>query len=187
LIHGPLDPEDYSWEVELGDELELRQDGEHSASVYYFDGEHVAFSIAGVEAHDATGKSVPTTLTVSPPNIVMLTVHHRAGDPAAGGAPFTYPIGAGSGYKAGSSTVEVIMPPSDPLPVRDVIRKPCLVPKLKGESLTSARRGIKAAGCRISRVRRKQGTASKRDRVVAQSPEAGTSLPLWAPVVIRLG
>ena len=80
LIHGPLDPEDYSWEVELGDELELRQDGEHSASVYYPDGEHVAFSIAGMEAHDATGKSVPTTLT-SPPNVVTLTVHHREATP----------------------------------------------------------------------------------------------------------
>lgn len=186
-IHGPLDPEDYSWEVELGEEWELRQDGEHSASVYYPDGEHIAFSIADVRAHDATGKSVPTTLTVSPPNIVTLTVHHRAGNPAAGGAPFTYPIDAGSGYEVGPSSVQVIMPLSEPLPARDVIRKPCLVPKVEGKTLVSARERISSAGCRISRVHRKQGTASKRDRVIAQSPGPGTSLPLWAPVVIRLG
>lgn len=185
-IHEPLDPEDYFWEVELSEEQELRQFDERNAVVYYTDGEHVAFSIRAGEAHDATGKSVPTTLTVSSPNIITLTVHHQAGNPAANGAPFAYPIDAGPGYETGYSTVQVIMPPSEPLPVRDVVRETCLMPEVKGKTLESARRRVRSAGCRIGRVHRQQGTASKRNRVIAQNPEPGTSLPLWAPVVIRL-
>jgi hypothetical protein len=127
-IHGPSDPEDYSWEVELGEEWELRQADERTVEVYAPHGKYVALTITAMEASDATGKSVPTTLSVSSPSVVTLTVHHRAGNPAAGGAPFTYPILDGSGFEAGPSTAEFIMPSSEPLPIRDAVRKPCLVP-----------------------------------------------------------
>jgi hypothetical protein len=188
-IHGPSDPEDYSWEVQLEEGQELRQTDERDAVIYYADGEHVAFSIRAADAHDAVGKSVPTTLEVSPPNVVKLTVHHRAGNPAAGGAPFTYPILDGSGWEGGLSTFEVTMPPSEPLPgsVTEPAGTPCLVPHLRGRSLDLARQRIRSAGCRIGRVHRQRGTASKYDRVVLQSPAPGTSLPSWAPVTVNLG
>lgn len=188
-IHGPSDPEDYSWEVQLDEGQELRLVDERNAVVYYADGEHVTSSIRAADAHDAVGKSVPTTLEVSPPDVVTLTVHHRAGNPAAGGAPFTYPILEGSGWEGGFSTFEVIMPPSEPLPASPAVTAgtPCLVPRLRGRPLNLARRRIRSAGCRIGRVRRQWGTASKQDRVMLQSPAPGTSLPPWAPVTVNLG
>ena len=115
-ISGPSAPEDYSWKVQLEEDQELRQVDERDAVVYFTDGEHVAFSIRAADAHDAVGKSVPTTLEVSSPNVVTLTVHHRAGNPAAGGVPFTYPILEGAGWEGGFSTFEVSMPPREPLP-----------------------------------------------------------------------
>lgn len=189
-IHGPSDPEDYSWEVQLEEGQELRQVDERDAVVYYADGEHVAFSILAAEASDAVGKSVPTTLSTSSPNVVTLTVHHRAGNPAAGGAPFTYPILQGPAWEAGLSTVEVIMPPPEPLAGTGgdgAAEKGCLVPRLTGRALDLARQRVRAAGCRIGRVHRRRSTASRRDRVVLQSPAPGTSLPPWGPVTVSLG
>lgn len=189
-IQGPSDPEDYSWEVQLEEDQELRQVDERGAVVYYADGEHVAFSIRAAEASDAVGKSVPTTLSVSSPSVVTLTVHHRAGNPAAGGAPFTYPILQGPAWEAGAGTVEVIMPPPEPLPERGgeaAAGKGCLVPRLAGRPLDLARQRIRSAGCRIGRVHRQRGTASRQDRVVLQSPAPGTSLLPWAPVTVNLG
>lgn len=189
-IHGPLDPENYSWEVQLEEDQELRQVDERDAGVYYVDGVHVTFSIRAAEASDAVGKGVPTTLSVSSPNVVTLTVHHKAGNPAAGGAPFTYPILQGPAWEAGAGTVEVIMPPPEPLPDRGgdgAAGKGCLVPRLRGRPLDLARLRVRSAGCRIGRVHRQRGTASRQDRVVLESPAPGTSLPPWAPVTVNLG
>lgn len=96
--------EDYSWEVELSDDQALRAVDPDHAEVYYVDGdgvsgdEQVVLTITAPEARDAAGADVPTTLGVSEGNVLTLTVHHRAGDPLAEGAPFDYPVVQGPAW-----------------------------------------------------------------------------------------
>jgi hypothetical protein len=113
MINGPADPEEFSWEVVLGEGQGLESIDDQHAQVYYTKGHHPAFGISAVAAHDADGSSVPTSLSVSGGDVITLTVHHRAGDPAKGGAPFDYPIVAGSGWEGGFQTVVVSGPPGE--------------------------------------------------------------------------
>jgi hypothetical protein len=121
-IRGSADPEEFSFSVDLAEGQKLRLVDERNAEVFYQGEGFTAFSISAESAHDANGTNVPTTLSVSLPNIVTLTVHHREGNPAAGGAPFTYPILAGSGWEGGFRTITVPMgeqPPQTPTPAPD--------------------------------------------------------------------
>ena len=82
-IHGPAEAEEFSWEVQLGEEQTLEGIDDQRAAVRYENGV-TAFEISAEAAHDAAGATVPTTLAVTQPNLITLTVHHRAGNPAAG-------------------------------------------------------------------------------------------------------
>jgi hypothetical protein len=196
-IHSPADPEDYCWEVQLGEEQELRQVDEQHAAVYYGDPvEHIAFTITAEEAHDADGSSVPTTLAVSERNIITLTVHHREGNPAAGGAPFVYPITEGAGWEGGFETVQIQGPP-DEAELREAALRAardhaaleaaaptCLVPNLVGRSLRSSRKVLEARNCLLGPVR---GRRSKSLRVVRQYRPTGEALPAGTKVGVKLG
>jgi hypothetical protein len=116
MINGPTDPEEFSWEVVLGEDQELESIDDQHAQVFYTEGHHPAFDIFATASHDADGSSVPTSLSVSGGDVITLTVHHRAGDPAKGGAPFDYPINAGRGWEGGFTTQIVAGPPAEPLP-----------------------------------------------------------------------
>jgi len=105
-IQGPEGPEDYCWEVEMSHDQELVWIDDRHAAVYYNDST-LAFSIEAPPAHDVEGTTVPTTIAVSQGNLITLTVHHRAGNPAAGGAPFDYPIIEGTGWEGGFHTTEI--------------------------------------------------------------------------------
>lgn len=183
-IQGPSDPEEFSWEVELDPDQRLEQiDDQHAAVLWENDVQ--AFGITAVAAHDANGAAVPTSLSVSGENVVTLTVHHRAGNPAAGGASFLYPIVAGVGWEGGLSTVFVILPPGEFPPPP----KMCRVPKLTGKRLMASRWWLREAGCRLGHVRRLKGAAAtKREtpRVVGQSFKPGAMLPLGTPVQVTL-
>lgn len=63
--------------------------------------------LAAEEAHDAVGTDVPTTLTKTGGDVVTLSVHFLEGNPAAGGAPFEYPIVGGAGWPGGFHTEHV--------------------------------------------------------------------------------
>jgi NHL repeat len=102
--------ETFSWSVTLHEEQYLEPIDSDTAVVYW-NPEHPAFTIQAGLAHDADGSSVPTTLNVSGQNIITLTVNHRAGNPAAGYAPFVYPIIAGAGWEGGFKTHYIEMPP----------------------------------------------------------------------------
>src|SRR4051794_21113393 len=80
-IQGPEGPEEYSWEVKLDKEEELKVIDERHLGVFWEDGEQ-AMTITATAAHDAVGTTVPTTLALVPPNVITLTVHHRDGNPA---------------------------------------------------------------------------------------------------------
>lgn len=49
----------------------------------------------------------------------------------------------------------------------------CAVPKLTGKKLSAAKAKIKAAGCKLGKVKRVRGPRSKRGKVVKQSPKPG--------------
>ena len=63
-IRDSSGPEVFSWEVHLEPDQELKAIDEKHAVVYY-EGEHPAFGITAVPAHDAVGTNVPTKLMVS--------------------------------------------------------------------------------------------------------------------------
>jgi len=98
-IEGPDGPEEFSWEVMLDEEDELRAIDDTHAGVFWVGTDTLAMSIVAQKAHDAEGATVPTTIAVVQPNILTLTVHHAAGNPAAGGAPFHYPVVPGAGWE----------------------------------------------------------------------------------------
>jgi hypothetical protein len=176
-IQGPEGPEEYSWEVKLDEEEELKAIDEHHAGVFWEDGTQ-AMTITAVAAHDAIGTSVPTTLTVTQPNVITLTVHHRDGNPAAGGAPFDYPVVAGEGWEGGFQTEEVILAPGDQLPTPPQ----CVVPDLTNRTLRASRKILHRAHCKLGRVR---GERRREVRVVAQYRQAGKVLPVWTAVDVK--
>ena len=198
-IQEPEGPEEFSWEVTLHGDQELRQIDDRSAAVYYTDPEeHLAFEIGGFAAHDAVGATVPTTLAVTQPNILTLTVHHRAGNPAAGGAPFDYPIIAGEGWEGGFQSVQIKGPPDEAelRAAAEAARRaaaeaaakasqapPCAVPDLSGRTVRAARRMLNRAHCALGPVR---GERSRGARVVRQYRGAGKSLPAGTEVGVKV-
>ncbi len=178
-IQGPDGAEEFSWEMNLRPDQELGQIDDRHAGVYSTDpGTTLAFSITAIAAHDSIGTTVPTTLAVTQPNVITLTVHHRAGNPAAGGAPFDYPVIAGDGWEGGFQTHQVQGPPPE-------VRAPaplCTVPDLSGRTLRASRTLLHRAHCKLGRVR---GERSRAAHVVQQYRLAGNSLPLWTAVDVK--
>jgi hypothetical protein len=179
-IHGPADPEDYSWTVNLWPGQTLTQ----------IDDQHAVLEYAGTQtgqiwaepAHDVHGSSVPTSISVSEENIVTETVHHRAGDPMTGGTPFAYPIMPGPGYTIGDSTVTIIVPTELPPPPS----QQCHVPELKGRSLKGSRRTLLTAHCSIGSVHHRRDSG-KHKTVVKQGALPGAELPSGSRVWVVVG
>jgi hypothetical protein len=196
-------PEEYSWEVALGDGQSLESIDSQQAEVVYEDG-HRALLIQAIAAHDAIGASVPTSLLVTGSNVITLVVHHRAGHPGSG-APFAYPVVAGEGWEGGLQP-EVVTGPQDEQELREEReriareqqealerewaraekRSACLVPRLKGKSLRASRRLLRAAGCLVGHVHRVNGASIRIGRVVKQHPKPSRSLDLWTAVNLTL-
>jgi hypothetical protein len=179
-IKESADPEKYFWEVQLHPGQELAQVDERHAEVL-FEGEMRTSLIGAEQARDATGAEVPTSLEVIAPNLIALTVHHKAGNPAAGGAPFHYPVSAGPPFTAGYSTVRVLMPEEEK---PAAVTPPCVVPKLTGRSLAGSRARLVNAGCKLGAVRGKRGKGAK---VVKQFKAPGTVFGSGASVAVKLG
>jgi PASTA domain-containing protein len=197
-IHSSSDPEEFSWEVALAEDQQLEAVDDQIARVRYADG-HTAFVITAEPAHDVDGSAVPTSLVVSGENVLTLLVHHRAGDPADGGAPFAYPITNGLGWEGGFSTVLIKGPPDEQelreereRIERERSEKPealngCVVPRLKGKSLKASKRRLRDAGCRVGRVTRLPRVTAGRGRVVGQSPAPGTMRAHGSVVRVTVG
>jgi hypothetical protein len=178
-ILGPEGAEEYAWEVELGESQELRQVDDTHAGVFYEDGTE-AFSIEAIGAHDAEGTTVPTTIVITQPNVITLTVHHRAGNPAGGGASFDYPVVAGEGWEGGFKTEPaVILEPDHQGPPPPPI---CVVPDLTNRTLRASRKILHRAHCTLGRVR---GERRREVRIVEQYRQVGKVLPAWTAVDVR--
>ena len=178
-IQGAEEPEDFSWEVKLDEDEELRLIDDTHAGVYWVETDTLAMSIEAQKAHDSEGSTVPTTIAVTQPNVVTLTVHHRAGNPAAGGAPFRYPVVPGPGYEGGFQTIHVSMPPTEQAPAPPQ----CTVPDLSGRTLLTARKMLNRSHCALGPIR---GKRSRGGRVVRQYRLAGKSLPVGTEVGVKV-
>lgn len=183
-IGGTLDPEEYSWRVTLGEEMELRAIDDQQAGVYFTEGDLLGFTVSAVPAHDADGSSVPTTLAVSDEDVVTLTVHHRAGDPTTG-APFEYPVKGGDRWDGFQPAYG---PSAEPLPVAEAVQSQsdpgCVVPRLGGRSLKASRAKLRQVGCALGKIR---GGWSRTARIIKQGVAPGTLLPAGARVSVKLG
>jgi PASTA domain len=193
-ITGPEAPEEYPMRLNVGSEQVARQVSDQLIVVEYIEGGITAVSINAEQAHDAVGAAVPTTVTLGEGDIVTLTVHYRAGNPAAGGAPFAYPITEGTGWEGGYRTIQVSMAeperqvtegnpptPTEPPPVPT-----CKVPSLRGDSLRGAKNRLRAAHCGIGAVHLAAGATAGKGKVVKQFHAAGTELAAGAPVAVKL-
>lgn len=198
-IHGPSDPEEYSWTVELQSEQELDLIDEQHAAIFFEDLAQPAAVIPAPPAHDANGATAPTSLAISEGDVVTLTVHHRAGNVAAGGAPFAYPISWGMGWGGGFHTV-ITVGPKDEAELREEREriererfaiglpgsKRCFVPKLDGMTLKRSKQRLKDSGCEIGKVTKLKGATARTGRTVRQSPEPGRELKAGAAVNVTL-
>lgn len=200
-IQGSSDAEEFSWEVQLPEGQELEQVDSQHAIVYYTEGHVTAFEITVTPAHDASGATVPTSLAVSEGNVLTLTVHHRAGNPLADGAPFNYPVLPGEGWVVIDEGVVIVNPPDESIDEVSgrvaqanpggVTGRPsgssqCRVPGLTGRSLAGARKRLRSANCKVGRVSRRRSAEGAPGRVVNQSPKAGTVLAARAKVDLTL-
>ncbi|HEX6780646.1 MAG TPA: hypothetical protein VF125_01310 [Solirubrobacterales bacterium] len=102
-IRMPSAPKIYSWKVKLGEDETLQLIDERHAGVFWADGTQAMMISAGA-AHDADGKEVLTTLSVSEGDVITLTVHHDV-------AGVVYPVVAGVGYEGGFQQIVAEGPP----------------------------------------------------------------------------
>jgi hypothetical protein len=180
-IQGVEGPEEFSWEVNLDEGEELRPIDDTQAGVYRVETDTLIMSIVAQRAHDSEGSTVPTTIAVTQPNVITLTVHHRAGNPAAAGAPFDYPVIAGDGWEGGIQIHHVVGPPAEVQPPAPIIR--CVVPDLGNRTLRASRKMLRHSHCRLGEVR---GERRRGARVVRQFRTPGTSLPDGSEVGVKL-
>jgi hypothetical protein len=206
-ITGPQSPERFPLRIDLAPRQELRQVSPSEVEVVYTDGTE-ALAITAEKAHAADGAKVPTILEMTGEDMVTLVVPHRAGNPAAGGAPFDYPITPGEGWEGGFQTI-IVMGPPDETELREMserermekmiieaspaaqIEPPpvpiCKVPMLRGYALRGAKNLLRGAHCGIGAVRLAAGATVGKGKVVKQFRAAGTELAAGAPVAVKLG
>lgn len=190
-ITGPTAPEEYPMELDpVSPEMRVRQVTDQLIVGEYKEGGFIGWSLEAEPAHDAVGAAVPTTVRLTAERIVTLIVHHRAGNPTAGGAPFVYPITGGAGWAGGFFTgvVELNNPQAPKVQPQGVEPPPvCVVPALHDLSLRAATVRLRAAHCPMGDVRRGPGVRAVTGKVVKQFPVAGIEIPAGDSVAVKLG
>jgi len=188
-ITGPEAPEDYCFEVTVGEEQELRQIDDRHVGAFYNTGQQ-SFVITAEEASDAEGASVPTSLALTAGKTITLTVHLREGNPLADWAPFHYPVVGGSGWEGGFISEEIKGPPDESelksKPSPPAVGEPgpqCDVPALRGRTLKAARRALERGDCRLGPVRGRRRPGAE---VVRQYRPVGKALPAGTEVGVKL-
>lgn len=189
-ILGPDESGECTWRIQLHEGQEASLEGDQVSIYYEEEGRRrISWYVVAPPASDAVGAAVPTTIALSEGDLITLAVHHRLSDPAAVGAPFTYPIVEGRGWTGGFQTYEVQMPPQEQPQVAPPPAPPpaCHVPALRHDSLDQARAQLRAGGCTLAGVHRHPGVSARRGRVVKQSAAPGTDGPLGFAVTVTLG
>ncbi len=195
-ITSAFAPEEYPFQWgPLSPELTMRQVDDQEIVVEYKNGP-LAYVIQAVPAADAYGATVPTTVKLTEEDIVTLTVRYRSGNPAAGGAPYVFPITEGEGWEGGWHFGKGEFFEPDPIPMMPTVYTPnapsgstvtCTVPSLHGLSLHAAKARLRAAHCSIGQVRLAPEATDAKGEVVKQFHAPGTGLAAGAPVAVKLG
>ncbi len=200
-ITGPEAPEEYPILMELGPEQELRQQSDTQVGIYFKEDGVLAFSVESPGAHDADGATVPTTLEKTGEDEVTLTVRFRAGNPAAGGAPFAYPIIDGAGLVGGLAEL-LRTHPGRNRTVRTAdhrsesggdARSRCRSSPARCRRCAATPCAARRTGCGARALRDRRGPPCQPERPPAKarssssSTPAGTELAAGAPVAVKLG
>jgi hypothetical protein len=194
-IAGAASPEEYPYQLDpLSPALRLRQVSDQEVVAEYIEAGYIAYSLKAEHAHDANGATVPTTVALTEDEegpVLTLTVHFRAGNPAAGGSAFEFPIMGGDGWEGGRHTIsfelnETKPPTTEPPPAPSSPAPTCTVPSLHGFGLPAVKKLLRGADCRIGRIRLSHGSAKATGKVVKQFEPAGTQLAPGAPVAVKL-
>lgn len=194
-ITGPERPEEYPFQLHpVSPEMSLRQIDDQEIVVEYPELGIVAYSLQAGPAHDAVGSTVPTTIALSQDEegpVVTISVHFRAGNPAAGGAPFVFPILQGKGWEGGYRTESFEMnepkpPASEPPPSPAPPVPTCTVPALRGLDLRAAKIRLRGADCTIGKVRLARRATVGTGKVAKQFEPAGAELVAGSPVAVKL-
>jgi hypothetical protein len=72
-------------------------------------------------------------------------------------------------------------------PAQSTSSKSCVVPQLRGLTVSKARAALKRRGCALGRVKRTRGARGGSGVVVKQEFKAGTRLPRGRPIDITVG
>jgi hypothetical protein len=192
-IAGPTAPEEYPFQHEsLGPNQRMSQVSDQEIVVEYVEPPVVSYSLRAPLEHDAVGAAVPTTIALTEDEagpVITLTVHFRAGNPAAGGSPFDFPITGGAGWEGGYRITSVELnepkpPPGEPAP--SPAPPSCTVPSLRGFGLVAVKKLLRGADCAIGQVRLAHGATKGKGKVVKQFEPVGTQLEAGAPVAVKL-
>jgi hypothetical protein len=123
---------------------------------------------------DAAGASVTTTFAAAGTHHVGLEASNALGDRAvavqdlvvAGSAPPAPP-------PPPLPTLPPPPPPAPPPAPLPTAQARCVVPRLRGKTLATARVALARAHCRLGKVTRAYSPAVRRGRVIRQAPRAG--------------
>jgi hypothetical protein len=191
-ILGPEAPEEYPVQYKnVVEGVRFSQIDEQTILVEYLGKNSPDSTIKALPAYANDGAVVPTAIRLSEDAegpIITMIVRHRAGNPAAGGAPFAYPITGGpetskGGFFAGA--VETTEAPATPEPTAPVTA--CKVPALRGLTVKAAKARLRAAHCALGPVHVPAGVTEAKGKVVKQFRPAGTKLAAGAKVAVKLG
>jgi hypothetical protein len=105
VIRDATAPTKYSWKLLLNSEQKLEQADPQHVAVFWGNGDR-ALLIGAEQAHDATGKEVPTELTAEGSDVITLTVKHTSGS-------FVYPVLAGPSFESGYTLPVIWEPPPE--------------------------------------------------------------------------
>ena len=105
VIRDVTAPTKYSWKLLLNAGQKLEQADPQHVAVFWGNGDR-ALLISAEQAHDATGKEVPTELAAEGTDIITLTVKHTS-------ASYVYPVLAGPSFESGYTLPVIWEPPPE--------------------------------------------------------------------------
>jgi hypothetical protein len=100
--------------------------------------------------------------------------------PGTGSVPVTVTTVAGAATSSQTFTYAAAAAAAPPAAPR------CTVPKLRGKTLKSAKKRIRAADCRVGQLTKKKGATAKNGEVVQQVPKPGATVPADTKVKVTL-
>ncbi len=138
-----------------------------------------AVTITGTELEGASGVKFGPTAALSY-SVVSETQINAVAPPGSGAVTVTATTPAGTATAPQAFTYTAPTPPTPPAPPT------CKVPKLKGKTLKSAKKRIRAADCRVGKLTKKEGATAKDGEVVKQVPKPGVIVPTTTKVKVTL-